>query len=149
MPTLSADPQFKLYAICCVILSLQMLILAGMTAARRSKVKTHLNPEDVKVSFKGTSLVEGAEHPEVARIQRAHRNLNESLPLFFALGLVAVLAGASPMGVKICLGTFTGARVLHSIVYLNGLQPWRTIMYALGSFALVGLMVMSLLALLG
>ncbi len=146
---LSADPQFKLYAICCVILSLQMLILAGMTAARRSKVKNFLNPEDVKVSFKGATQVEGAEHPEVARIQRAHRNLNESLPLFFALGLVSVLAGASPMGVKICLVTFTAARVLHSIVYLNSLQPWRTISYALGSFALVGLMVMSMLALLG
>jgi prostaglandin-E synthase 1 len=146
---LSADPQFKLYAICCAILSMQMLILAGMTAARRSKAKNYMNPEDVKVSFKGATLVEGAEHPEVARIQRAHRNLNESLPMFFALGLVSVLAGASPMGVKICLCAFTGARILHSVVYLNGVQPWRTIMYAIGSFSLVGLMVMSLLALLG
>jgi uncharacterized MAPEG superfamily protein len=146
---LSVDPQFKLYAICCVILSLQMLILAAMTAARRSKVKKFLNPEDSKVSFQGASVVEGAEHPEVARIQRAHRNLNESLPLFFALGLVAVLSGGSPMGVKICLAAFTGARVLHSIVYLNSLQPWRTISYALGSFALIGLMVMSMIGIFG
>jgi prostaglandin-E synthase 1 len=149
MPTLSADPQFMIYAICSVILSLQMLILAAMTSAKRSKVKNYLNPEDVKVAFKGATLVQGAEHPDVARIQRAHRNLNESLPLFFALGLVAVLAGASPMGVKICLGAFTGARVLHSIVYLNEMQPWRTISYAIGSFSLVGLMVLSLMALLG
>jgi uncharacterized MAPEG superfamily protein len=148
MSTLSANPQFVVYVICSVILSMQMLILAGMTAARRSKVKNYLNPEDVKVAFKGATLVEGAEHPDVARIQRAHRNLNESLPMFFALGLAAVLAGASPMGVKICLGVFTGARVLHSIVYLNGVQPWRTIMYAIGSFSLVGLMVMSVLAIL-
>jgi uncharacterized MAPEG superfamily protein len=55
----------------------------------------------------------------------------------------------SDMGVKICLCAFTGARVLHSIVYLNSLQPWRTIMYALGSFSLVGLMVMSMIAILG
>lgn len=149
MPSLSADPQFQLYAICCVILSMQMLILAAMTAARRSKVQKYLNPEDNKVSFKGATLVEGAEHPEVARIQRAHRNLLESLPLFFALGLAAVLAGASPMGVKICLGIFTGARVVHSIVYLNSLQPWRTISYGIGSFSLIGLMVMSLIAILG
>jgi microsomal prostaglandin-E synthase 1 len=148
MPSLSAYPQFQIYAICCVILSLQMLILGGMTAAKRSKVQKHLNPEDVKVSFKGTTLVEGAEHPEVARILRAHRNLLESLPMFFALGLIAVLAGASPMGVKICLAIFTGARIVHSIVYLNSLQPWRTISYGIGSFSLVGLMVMSVLAIL-
>jgi prostaglandin-E synthase 1 len=145
MPTLLADPQFKLYAICSVILSLQMLVLGGYTAATRSKHKNYLNPEDVKVAFKDAKLVEGAEHPDVARIQRAHRNLLESLPLFFALGLIYVLSGASPLGAKICFGVFTGARVLHAIVYINELQPWRTITYALGTFALVGLMVLSLM----
>lgn len=149
MPTLSADPQFKVYVICSVVLTLQMLFLAGMTAARRAKVKNYMNPEDVKVSSKDATLNEGAEHPEVVRIQRAHRNLLESLPMFLGLGLAAVLAGASPLGVKICLGTFTGARVLHSIVYLNGVQPWRTIMYAIGALSLVGLSVLSLVAILG
>jgi prostaglandin-E synthase 1 len=149
MSTLSADPQFKVYVICSVVLTLQMLILGGMTAGRRAKVKNYMNPEDVKVSFKDATLNEGAEHPEVARILRAHRNLLESLPMFLGLGLAAVLAGASPLGVKICLATFTGARVLHMIAYLNGLQPWRTMMYAIGALSLVGLSVLSLLAVLG
>jgi prostaglandin-E synthase 1 len=146
MSTLSADPQFKVYVICSVVLTLNMLVLGGMTAARRAKVKSFANPEDSKVSFSEAKLNEGVEHPEVARIQRAHRNLLESLPMFLALGLIAVLAGANPLGVQICLGTFTGARVLHSIVYLNGLQPWRTIFFAIGLFCLLGLSVMSLLA---
>lgn len=146
MSTLSTDPEFKLYVICCAILSAQMLFLGGYTAATRSKNKNYLNPEDVKVSFKDAKLVEGAEHPNVARVQRAHRNLNESLPMFFALGLISVLAGASPLGVKICLGVFTGARVLHSIVYINELQPWRTMMFAIGTFALIGLGALSVLA---
>ncbi len=149
MSSLATDPQFKVYVVCSVVLTLQMLFLAGFTAARRSKVKSFMNPEDAKVSFEGAKLAEGAEHPEVARILRAHRNLLESLPMFFALGLIAVLAGASPLGVKICLGAFTGARVLHMIVYLNSLQPWRTIMYAIGTFALLGLSVLSVLAILG
>jgi microsomal prostaglandin-E synthase 1 len=149
MANLASDPQFKVYVICCVVLSLQMLFLAGFTAARRSKVGRFINPEDAKVSFQGATMVEGAEHPEVARIQRAHRNLLESLPLFYALGLTAVLAGGSPLGVKICLGAFTGARFLHMIVYLNGLQPWRTMMYAIGALSLVGLAVLSLLPILG
>jgi glutathione S-transferase len=148
MPTLIADPQFKLYVVCCIILSLQMLLLAGMTAAKRAKHKGYLNPEDVKVSFKDAKLVEGAEHPDTARVIRAHRNMNESLSLFFALGLLCVLAGISPMGARICFGVFTGARVLHSIVYLNEIQPFRTMLYAVSALSLVGMTVQLALAVL-
>ena len=148
MTTLLSDPQFRLYAICSVILAAQMLILGGYTAARRSGNKNYLNPEDNKVSFKDAKLVEGAEHPEVARIQRAHRNLLESLPMFFALGLIALLAGVNPMGARVCFITFTGARVLHSLVYIKELQPFRTLSYAIGSFALIGMMVLIMMAVL-
>jgi microsomal prostaglandin-E synthase 1 len=148
MPTLLADPSFKLYVVCCAVLTLEMLLLSAMTAAKRSGRKNYLNPEDASVSFKDAKLVEGAEHPDVARVQRAHRNLSENLHMFFALGLVSVLVSASSLGVRVCLATFTVARVLHAVVYINELQPWRTIMYAIGSFALLGLMVMSVLAVL-
>lgn len=141
MPTLIADPQFKFYAICAVILSFLMLALGFMTAARRAKHKGYMNPEDTVVSSKDATLVEGVEHPDVARVIRAHRNLLESLPLFFALGLICVLVGIAPLGAKICFGAFTGARVLHAIVYIRGLQPWRTIFYAIGALSLVGMMV--------
>jgi prostaglandin-E synthase 1 len=143
----AADPQFKLYAVCCIVLSLQMLALAGITPARRAKHKGYLNPEDAVVSHKDATFVEGAEHPDVARVQRAHRNLLESLPLFFALGLIFVLAGASPLGGKICFLTFTGARVVHSIVYIKALQPWRTAAYAVGALCLAAMSVLILVAL--
>ncbi|MEP7125193.1 MAG: MAPEG family protein [Byssovorax sp.] len=148
MPTLLSDPQLKLFAVCAVILSMEMLILGGYTAARRSGNKSYLNPEDSKVSFKDAKLVEGAEHPEVARIQRAHRNLLESLPMFLGLGLIYLLAGASPLGGKICFITFTAARVLHALVYIKEKQPFRTMFYAIGSFALIGMMVQILMAVL-
>ena len=148
MPTLIADPQFKLYVICCSILSFQMLVLAAMTAGKRANRQNYLNPEDVKVSRKDARLIDGAEHPDVARVQRAHRNLNESLPMFFALGLLCVLAGVSPLGARICIGGFTAARLLHSVVYIKEMQPLRTIAYALGSFALIGMMVQLILAVL-
>jgi prostaglandin-E synthase 1 len=148
MPALLADPQFKLYVICSVILSFQMIVLGAVTAATRAKNKHYNNPEDVKVSKKDASFNEGVEHPDTARVQRAHRNLLESLPLFLALGLICVLAGAPPLGVKICLGAFTAARVLHSIVYIKGVQPWRTMFFGIGTLSLVGMMVLSLLAVL-
>lgn len=146
MSVLSDDPQFKLFAICSAALSLQMLFLGGYTAATRARIKNYLNPEDVKVSFKDATLIDGAEHPDVARVIRAHRNLNESLPMFFALGLICLLAGVSPLGEKICFGTFTGARIVHSLVYIKGLQPWRTMSYAIGTFALIGMAVLIVLS---
>ena len=61
--------------------------------------------------------------------------------MFFALGLICVLVGIAPLGAKICFGAFTGARVLHAIVYLNELQPWRTVFFAIGGLSLLGMMV--------
>jgi microsomal prostaglandin-E synthase 1 len=148
MSNLLTDGQFRIYVFCSVILSLEMLVLGAMTAARRAKVGVFANPEDAKVSPGGAKFNEGVEHPEVARIQRAHRNLLEAIPMFFALGLIAVLTGASPMGVKIALITFTVARILHAIAYLNSGQPWRTIFFAIGLLCLVSLMIMSVMALL-
>jgi microsomal prostaglandin-E synthase 1 len=148
MSSLLTDSQFKIYVFCSAVLSLEMLVLGAMTAARRAKVGAFSNPEDSKVSMEGAKFNEGIEHPEVARIMRAHRNLLEGVPLFFALGLIAVLANAHPMGVKIALITFTVARVLHAIVYLNGLQPWRTLFFFFGLLSLLGLMIMSVMAVL-
>lgn len=148
MPMLSADPSFRLLAICSCVLVLESLVLAAITPAKRAKHKGFMNPEDGKVSFGDARMVEGAEHPETARVLRAHRNLLESLPLFFGLGLVYVLAGAPVLGAQICFIGFTAARVVHAFVYLHALQPWRTIAYALGSFCLIGMIVMILRAVL-
>ncbi len=146
MPT--PDTLFTTYALCSCVLSVQMLVLGGYTAGTRAKHKGYLNPEDVKVSFKDARLIDGAEHPEVARIQRAHRNLLESLPIFFALGLLCVLTKVSPLAGTICIGLFTAARVLHAIVYIRELQPWRTICYAVGALALLGMVLQIVLAVL-
>lgn len=149
MTPLVNDPVFKIYALCSVFLSMQMLILGAMTAATRSKHKGYTNPEDHKVAFKDAKLVEGSEHPDVARIQRAHRNLLESLPMFLGLGLIAVLAGALPLVAQICICTFTAARLVHSIVYIKALQPFRTMSFGMGTLSLIVLSVTIVLAVLG
>lgn len=145
MPALASDPNFKVYLVCSVVLSMLMLIVGAITAQKRNKVGKVVNPEDLKVSSKGAAVVEG-DHPDVARVMRVHRNLLESVPIFFAIGLISVIAGATPMGVKICLCVFTGARVLHAIAYLNEAQPWRTVFFGIGTLSLVALMVMSCIA---
>lgn len=139
---MTADPTFKLYAICCCVLTLQMLFLGALTAATRARHKGYLNPEDGKVSFGDAQLIDGGEHPDVARVIRAHRNLLESLPMFFALGLIYVLARGPELGAQICFIGFTAARLLHSIVYIRALQPWRTLMFGLGSLSLLAMIVL-------
>lgn len=138
-------PELKLYAICSSVLTLQMLFLGALTAAVRAKRMGLLNPEDSKVSYDGATLLEGGEHPDTARVQRAHRNLLESLPLFFALGGIYVATGAPALGATICFITFTAARVLHTIVYLKALQPWRTMFYGIGALSLIAQVVLILL----
>lgn len=146
LPSLLSIPSFKIYVICAVLLSFQMLVLGFITAKRRADNNKYLNPEDKSVALKDATLVEGAEHPDVARVMRAHRNMLETLPLFFALGLIAVLVGVSPLGAEICFGVFTVARVIHSIVYIKGVQPWRTMFFGIAGLSLIALMVQILLA---
>jgi prostaglandin-E synthase 1 len=142
------SPELKLYAICSSILTLQMLFLGGLTAGTRAKRKGYLNPEDKAVSYADATFVDGADHPDTLRVQRAHRNLLESLPLFFALGGIYLATGAPALGATICFLAFTAARVLHTVVYLKALQPWRTIFYALGSLSLVAQIVLIMMTVL-
>ena len=142
------SPELKLYAICSSILTLQMLFLGGLTAGTRAKRNGYLNPEDQAVSFAGATHIDGNDHPDTARVQRAHRNLLESLPLFFALGGIYLATGAPPLGATICFLGFTAARVLHTVVYLKALQPWRTIFYALGALSLVAQVVLIMMTVL-
>ena len=141
---MSAPPSFTAYAVCSVIISMELLLLGAMTAATRAKHQGFLNPEDGSVSKGDAHFVDGVEHPDTARVQRAHRNLLESAPIFFAIGLIAVLIGASPLGIEICCGAFAAARVLHAIVYIRGLQPWRTLFFAIGTVALIVMMGLSM-----
>ncbi len=141
-------PELKLYAICSAVLTLQMLFLGALTAATRAKHNGYLSPEDGKVSRANATYVGAAEHPDTARVQRVHRNLLESLPMFFALGGIYLATGAPATGATVCFLGFTVARLLHMIVYLKAVQPWRTIFYALGSLSLLAMIVLILLTVL-
>jgi uncharacterized MAPEG superfamily protein len=141
-------PELKLYAICSAVLTLQMLFLGALTAATRARHNGYLSPEDGKVSRANATHIDGAEHPDTARVLRAHRNLLESLPLFFALGGIYLATGAPATGATVCFLGFTVARLLHMIVYLKAIQPWRTIFYALGSLSLIAMIVLILLTVL-
>jgi len=73
------------------------------------------------------------ELPIVKRAAACWRNDLENIPIFLFLGLNYVTLGCWPTGAFVYFTIFAVARVLHTIVYLRGLQPARTICYGVGA----------------
>jgi prostaglandin-E synthase 1 len=132
------NPAFAPYAIAAGILGAHLILLAFWTGTVRAMKKQFVNPEDAKLNKADASEV---EHPDVLRTKRAHQNALENAVPFFAVGALYVATGASVTGAKAYCFTFLAARLLHSVFYLRGIQPFRTISFAIGALATLGMAV--------
>jgi glutathione S-transferase len=137
-------PAFTPLVVFAVLLVLKMGIVAGATAIARSRAKVVLNPEDTKVN--PGSRAANEEAPSVLRAKRAHQNDVENIPGFLVLALLFTLTGCSETSGWIYFGVYFAARTLHSIFYLNGVQPWRTAAFFVGLLTQLGVMVRLLMA---
>ena len=140
-----ANPAFRTYAICSAILVLKVLLSAIYTGVSRQRSQGYANAEDARVFGQAGAAAASLEAPAVAHALRIQRNDAENIPAFFAIGLVYVLTGASPFGAAVYLWTYTITRVLHTIMYMRQIQPWRAIFYFAGLLALVGMAVQVLM----
>jgi uncharacterized MAPEG superfamily protein len=138
MEALMQNPAFTTFATCTAILVIKSLLSGLYTAITRIRQKQFVNPEDAS-TFKGAA--DPQETDAAARALRIQRNDTENLPLFFALGLVFVLDGATAGEATAYFWTFTVARVLHTLTYMGGLQPWRFLCFAVGMLTLLGMAV--------
>lgn len=141
MESLAANPAFGTYALCSAILGLKMIVSAIYTGSRRQAHQSYINPEDAKAFGQSETQSGVLEGPEVAHALRIERNDLANIPLFFAIGLIYVLSGASAFGAAVYCWTFTIARIAHTICYMNGLQPWRALSFGAGLFATLGMIV--------
>ena len=130
------NSTLSVYALCVVVLCVKMLAVSCYQGFYRIRSLAFTNPEDARFFNRP---VNHNELPQVIRAAKAWANDLENIPLFFVLGgLCCVLATWSGPTVGLfCL--FTVARVLHTVLYLAGWQPWRTVAYALGIVCLSGL----------
>ena len=138
MESLIDNPAFHTYAVCSVILAVKMLLAGNYTTMQRMRNKGFVNEEDAK-AFGGQA--DAQEHPAVAHALRIHRNDMENIPLFFVIGLIYVLSGASAFGAAVYCWTFTITRLIHWVAYLNHLQPWRALCYGAGYACIIGMSV--------
>lgn len=126
----------KVYALAATIVGLHMLILALWTGTVRTRKKVFVNPEDAKIS-NGTTAE--SDHPDVLRVKRAHQNLLENAIPFFGIGLLFAATNPSVNAARVYCFTFVGARLLHTVFYLLGKQPFRTLMFATGVLTTFGM----------
>src|SRR5271156_6126487 len=125
-------PQLRIFAITAIVLALKMAANSVVQGVARTRAKAFVNPEDATM-FGAPAVAE--EAPMVRRAANVWRNDLENIPIFLILGLIYVIAGLSPgMFMGYC-AVFAVARILHTIFYLNAVQPWRTVAYTVGAGA--------------
>lgn len=126
----------SVYALCVVVLCVKMFALSCYQGFYRIKSLVFTNREDAGYFNRPVSP---QELPQVTRAAKAWANDLENIPLFFVLGGLCCALETS-RGVTIWLFcVFSVARVLHSVCYLAGWQPWRTVACAVGIVCLSGL----------
>jgi prostaglandin-E synthase 1 len=134
----ATNPAFSTYAIASTIVALHMILLAFYTGSVRGRRKQYGNAEDA--AFFKVAVTDG-EHADVLRVKRAHANALESGVPFFAVGALYVTVGQSKAAALAYFGSFVVARLLHSVVYIWGKQPLRTIFFAVGALSIIGMAV--------
>ena len=128
----------KMYAITAIVLSLKMAAISIVQGRGRVVTGVFVNPEDAR-AFAGKESP--TEAPAVERASRAWRNDLENIPIFLILAWIYVAAGLSSMAFVIYGLIFMAARIVHTICYLNAIQPIRTIAFTVGALAMLALVI--------
>ena len=126
----------EVYALCVLVLFLKMLAISCYQGFFRLRHRAFTNPEDAGFFHRD---VNSRELPQVSQAARAWANDLENIPLFFVLGGLCIAVEATGVATTWLFCTFTVARVMHTVMYLRGRQPWRTIAYGVGLICLLGL----------
>jgi uncharacterized MAPEG superfamily protein len=133
MNALLTDPVLRVFGACVAILAIKMLATANYTGILRTARRTYATPEDYR--FFGQEPAARADE-QIERVRRAHQNDLENILPFFAVGFFYALTAPSYTVAWWLFVTFTVARLVHTAVYIAGLQPWRTIAFAVAQIAL-------------
>jgi prostaglandin-E synthase 1 len=133
---ITQHPAFPTFAICAALLVLKMIGVGHYTGILRIRLGALLNPEDVE-AFRSDKPAAQAEHPDVERGLRAHRNDLESTLPFLAIGLPYLLTNPRPALASGLFAVFTLLRFVFSVAYIKGLQPWRSASFLAGELCVL------------
>lgn len=125
-----------LYVLCVLVLFVKMFAISCYQGFFRLRYRAFSNPEDAGFLH---CVAREQELAPVRRAARAWANDLENIPLFWVLGGLGVLLETPQVATSVLFCGFTTARIVHTLMYLGGWQPWRTIAYAAGVVCLFGL----------
>jgi uncharacterized MAPEG superfamily protein len=128
----------RMYTITAIVLALKMAAIGVVQGRVRTNAGVFVNPEDAK-TFRAKQAPE--EAPAVQRAARAWRNDLENIPIFLILAWIFVAAGLSATAFAVYCVVFMVARIIHTICYLNSIQPWRTIAFTIGALTMLALII--------
>jgi len=121
----------------CLVLAIVQILLPGMFRTRETGLDYNAGPRDEPCP--------APVAPVTGRLQRAQRNLFETLPLFAAAILIAHVAGRNGDLTWWGAVLYLASRVLYVPLYAAGIPVVRSVVWTVG---LVGL-ILILLAILG
>lgn len=132
------------FALSYLVLVLKMMAVGWATSFYRVRYRVFAAPEDY--ALQGSAPTSGSEsqREQIERTRRAHQNDLENILPFFAVGLFYALTQPQPSVAAALYATFLMARVLHSVFYLAGLQPWRSLAFLLGQTTMLVMLVLTL-----
>ncbi|MCV2369166.1 MAPEG family protein [Roseateles oligotrophus] len=122
----TALPAFTLAL---VALFTKTTLISVLQVVSRVRAGIYPIPEDARLMRRRTA---DAEADFVRRCANVWRNDTENLPLFFALAFAYTLLGAPAESAAQLFGAYVLLRYAHTVVFLLGLQPWRTVLYLPG-----------------
>ncbi len=79
-----------------------------------------------------------------ARLQRALNNHFEALALFAPAVLIVTLADQASAVTAACAWAYLAARILYIPAYAFGWVPWRSVIWAVGFFATIAMLLAAL-----
>ncbi len=127
-----SEPAVLVFVICAGLLVIKMQLMTVATTILRNVRGVYLSPEDYRL------FGQEPKPPDelIERVRRAHQNDLENILPFLAIGFLYALSGPSYSAAWWLCVVFTAARMLHTLTYIAGLQPWRSIFFGIASLAL-------------
>jgi glutathione S-transferase len=116
-----------------------MIATGGFTGTLRLFRKAYITEEDAR--FMGVEPGAGSD-PLIGRLERIQRNDVENIPAYLVSAFLFALSGPSITLAAWLFGLVTVARLLHTLIYAGGWQPWRSIVFEVGNFTHVAIIVL-------
>jgi len=131
--------ELQTLCLCAAFLFFKMWASGWFTVMARRSEGRPAAPEDhaVGVKAKKEAKASAAGLSGVERGLAAHRNDLENIPIFLVLAILLFISGPhssknSHFAHILYLAIFTAARLVHTLAYLVGVQPYRSLSFGVG-----------------